>query len=67
MSNYNGAMKRGGLKGHFPSGKGGSVSTGLSNRESMSSNPDAEGMGTKGPNQVPMPTAKNKVGKFTIC
>jgi hypothetical protein len=67
MENRNGAMKRSGLKGNFPSGKGGSVSTGLSSRESMDSNPDAEGMGTKGPNQHPMPTAKKKVGKFTIC
>ena len=65
--NNNGAMKRGGLKGSFPSGKGGSLNKGLSSREAMSSSPDAEGMGTKGPNQVPMPTAKKKVGQFTIC
>ena len=65
--NYNGAMKKGGLKGSVPSGKGGSVSTGLSSRVSMDSNPDSEGMGTKGPNQLPMPTAKKKVGPFTIC
>lgn len=63
----NAAMNKSGLKGGFPSGSGGSVKTGLSSREAMSSNPDAEGMGTKGPNQVPMPTAKKKVGPFTIC
>ena len=65
--NMNGAMKKGGLKGSFPSGNGGSLNKGLASRESMSSNPDAEGMGTKGPNQMPMPTAKKKVGQFTIC
>ena len=65
--NTNGAMKKGGLKGSFPKGSGGSVTTGLSSRESMDSNPDSEGMGTKGPNQVPMGTAKKKVGQFTIC
>jgi hypothetical protein len=67
MENRNGAMKKGGLKGSFPKGSGGSVTNGLSSRESMSSDPDAEGMGTKGPNQVPMPTAQKKVGQFTIC
>jgi hypothetical protein len=67
MKNRNGTMKRGGLKGSFPSGNNGSLRTGLSSREAMSSNPDGEGMGTKGPNQVPMPTAKKKVGPFTIC
>lgn len=67
MKNRNSAMKKGGLKGSFPKGSGGSLSTGLSSRESMSSNPDAEGMGTKGPNQHPMPTAKKKVGTFEIC
>lgn len=65
--NTNGAMKKGGLKGSFPSGNGGSLNKGLASRESMSSNPDGEGMGTKGPNQMPMPTAKKKVGQFTIC
>lgn len=65
--NRNGAMKKGGLKGSFPSGNGGSLNKGLASREAMSSNPDAEGMGTKGPNQMPMPTAKKKVGQFTIC
>ena len=67
MNNQNGAMKKGGLKGSFPKGGGGSVSTGLSSRTAMDSNPDSEGMGTKGPNQHPMPTAKKKVGPFTIC
>jgi hypothetical protein len=60
-------MKKGGLKGSFPSGGGGSVQTGLSSRQAMSSSPAGEGMDTQGPNQLPMPTAKKKVGKFTIC
>ncbi len=67
MKNLNGAMKRGGLKGGFPSGNGGSVNKGLASREPMSSSPDGEGMGTTGPNQMPMSTAKKKVGQFTIC
>jgi hypothetical protein len=67
MKNMNGAMQRGGLKGSFPSGNGSSVNKGLASREAMSSSPDGEGMGTKGPNQMPMPTAKKKAGQFTIC
>ena len=67
MDNQNGSMKKSGLKGSFPSGSGGSVASGLASREAMSSDPDAEGMGTQGPNQAPMPTAKKKVGQFTIC
>jgi hypothetical protein len=65
--NRNPGMKKSGLKGSFPSGGGGSLQTGLSSRKAMSSNPNAEGMGTSGPNQMPMPTAKKKVGQFTIC
>jgi hypothetical protein len=66
--NNNGSMKKGGLKGNFPKGSGGSLTTGLSSRETMDSNPDSEGMGTKGPNQVPMATAKKKVGRgCEIC
>lgn len=65
--NKNGAMKKGGLKGSFPSGTGGSLNKGLASREAMSSSPAGEGMDTKGKNQMPMPTAKKKVGSFTIC
>lgn len=66
--NRNGAMKKSGLKGHFPKGSGGTTNNGLSFRESMDSNPDSEGMGTQGKNQMPMPTKKKKVGGgFEIC
>jgi hypothetical protein len=67
LTNQNGSMKKGGLKGSFPKGSGGSVTTGLSTRAACDSSPDAEGMGTFGPNQMPLPTAKKKVGPFTIC
>lgn len=67
MDNQNPAMKKGGLKGGFPSGSGGSLNTGLSSREAMSSDPGGEGMDTKGEAQLPMPTAKKKVGQFEIC
>ena len=67
MKNQNGAMKRGGLKGSFPSGDGGSLRTGLSSRKSCSSDPATEGMTTSGPNQMPVGTPKKKVGPFTFC
>jgi len=63
----NPAMSKGGLKGSFPSSNGGSLKTGLSSRETMSSNPDALGMGNTGPNQMPMCGPKDKVGKFQFC
>ena len=66
-TNMNGAMKRGGLKGSFPSGNGGSLNKGRASRESMSSSPAGEGMDTTGPNQMPMSTPKKKAGQFTIC
>ena len=64
----NNPNKKGGLKGSFPSGGGGSVKTGLSSREAFSSDSAAEGMVTKGPNQMPHPMPKSKVrGKFEFC
>ena len=60
MKNH--AMKKGGTK--LKAG----TKDGLSMVEAINSNPDSEGMGTKGPNQHPMPTAKKKVGGgFEIC
>lgn len=53
--NRNPAMKKGGLKGSFPSGKGGSLSTGLSSRESMSS--DTSLTDRVGPAQMPAKAA----------
>jgi len=51
--NKNPSMKKGGLKGSFPSGNGGSLSTGLSSRESMDS---GTGMtDRRGPQQLPAP------------
>ena len=68
MKNRNGAMKRGGgLKGSFPSGGGGSLQTGLSSRAVCSPSPADCGMVTQGPNQMPSPMPKTKVGQFTIC
>lgn len=64
----NKAMNKSGLKGHFPEGGGGSLKTGLATRESIDSNPDSEGMCTKGPNQLPMPMPKTKAkGPFTFA
>ena len=49
--NKNGAMKKGGLKGSFPSSNGGSLNTGLSSREACSSS--TKETDRKGPNQMP--------------
>lgn len=58
----NPAMKKGGTKL-----KAGTMD-GLSMVEAIDSNPVSEGMGTKGTNQMPLPTAKKKVGGgFEIC
>lgn len=53
MKNRNAAMKKSGLKGSFPSGSGGSLSTGLSSRMSMPS--DTSETDRRGPGQVPAP------------
>jgi hypothetical protein len=69
MENRNPAMKKGGLKGGFPSGSGGSVQNGLSSRESMGKDPEAVGMGnTNGPNQLPNGPDKSKAkGPFSFA
>lgn len=51
--NKNPAMKKGGLKGSFPSGSGGSLSTGLSSRMAMGS--DTSMTDRVGPAQMPAP------------
>lgn len=46
----------------FPKGGGGSVNKGLANRETGAGSPNDHGMNTQGPNQVPRPHPKGKVG-----
>jgi hypothetical protein len=62
MKNYNPAMKKSGLKGSFPKGSGGSLSTGLSSREALSADPESLGMGNSGPNQTPIRHPEHKAG-----